>query len=87
MHRFWQQRIAEIDRRALNDRAGLVDHDAKPPVFGEEGQAVPAGIGIDPTLGPNEQCYRNAAPAAVPVMVDMYLVQGQGMVGAQVYKK
>lgn len=43
--------------------------------------------GIDPTLGPNEQCYRNPAPVAVPALVDMFLVQGQGMVGAQVYKK
>jgi hypothetical protein len=34
----------------LNDRAGLVDDDTKPPVFGEEGQAVPAGVGIDPAL-------------------------------------
>src|SRR5439155_17747236 len=48
--RFRQQRIAEVDRRALNDRAGFVDHDTKPPVFGEEGQAMPARVGIDPAL-------------------------------------
>src|SRR5204862_3946387 len=50
-HRLRQHRIAEVDRRALNDRAGFVDHDAKPPVLGEEGQAVPAGIGADSALG------------------------------------
>ena len=28
-----------------------VDHDAKAPVCGEEGQAMPAIVGIDPALG------------------------------------
>jgi hypothetical protein len=34
----------------LNDHAGFVDHDAKPPVSGEEGQATLAGIGLDPAF-------------------------------------
>jgi hypothetical protein len=43
--------------------------------------------GPAPTLGPNEQCYRNSSPVPVPAKVDMFLVAGQGIVGAQVYEK
>lgn len=40
-----------------------------------------------PTLGPKDQCLRTPAPAPMPVKVDLYLIQGQGMVGAQAYVK
>ena len=66
-HRFRQRRIAEVDRRALNDRAGFVDHDTKPPVFGEEGQAMPAEVGVDPALG----------KARDPARAHLFLQQGQ----------
>lgn len=41
----------------------------------------------DPTVGPNEQCVRNPFPLAMVVKVDMHVVRGQGLVGAQAYKK
>jgi hypothetical protein len=50
----------------LNDRTRLVDHDTKPPVCGEEGQAMPAGIGIDPALG----------KARDPARAHLFLQQG-----------
>ena len=50
-HRFRQRRVSEIERGALNDRARCVDDEAKPPMPGEEGQAVPAAVGLDPALG------------------------------------
>jgi hypothetical protein len=53
----------------LNDRAGLVDDDTKPPVFGEEGQAVPAGVGIDPAL----------RKARDPARAHLFLQQGGAM--------
>ncbi len=39
----------------------------------------------DPVIGPNGQCI--SVPTPMAVTVDMYVVMGQGMVGAQVYKK
>ena len=65
--RLRQQQIAEVDRRALNDRTGLVDHDTKAPVCGEEGQAMPAGIGVDPALG----------KARDPARAHLFLQQGR----------
>jgi hypothetical protein len=43
--------------------------------------------GIDPTVGPNEQCVKNPYPTALVVKVDMHVIKGQGLVGAQAYKK
>ena len=48
-------------------------------------QSAPGGNA--PTLGPNEQCIRNPTPVPMPVKVDMHLLKGQGLVGAQVYAK
>jgi hypothetical protein len=36
----------------LNDRAGLVDHEAEAPVFEVEGQAATAAVVADAALGP-----------------------------------
>lgn len=41
----------------------------------------------DPTVGPNEQCVRNPFPLPMLVKVDMHVIKGQGLVGAQAYKK
>jgi hypothetical protein len=41
----------------------------------------------DPTVGANEQCIRNPYPLPMQVKVDMHVVKGQGLVGAQAYKK
>jgi hypothetical protein len=49
-HRCRQRRIPEVDGRALNDRAGLIDDHAKAPVLGEKRQAMPALIRVDPAL-------------------------------------
>lgn len=46
----------------------------------------PAG-GVAPVIGPNEQCVRNPYPLPMTVKVDMHVLRGQGLVGAQVYKK
>jgi hypothetical protein len=43
--------------------------------------------GVDPVVGPNEQCVRNPYPTPLPVKVDMHVLKGQGLVGAQVYMK
>ncbi|MCB9584138.1 MAG: hypothetical protein H6718_02015 [Polyangiaceae bacterium] len=49
-------------------------------------QSAP-GAGNQPVVGPNEQCLRSPSPIAMPVTVDMHVVKGQGMVGAQAYSK
>jgi hypothetical protein len=41
----------------------------------------------DPTVGPNEQCVKNPFPVPMIVKVDLHVIKGQGMVGAQAYKK
>jgi hypothetical protein len=46
----------------------------------------PAG-GVAPVIGPNEQCVRSPYPLPLVVKVDMHLLRGQGLVGAQVYRK
>jgi hypothetical protein len=43
--------------------------------------------GIDPTVGPGDQCVKNPYPTPLPVKVDMHVLKGQGLVGAQAYKK
>lgn len=49
-------------------------------------QSAPGG-GNQPVVGANEQCLRSPSPIAMPVTVDMHVVKGQGMVGAQAYSK
>ena len=41
----------------------------------------------DPTLGRGDQCIRNPLPAPMPVKVDLHLLRGQGLVGAQAFVK
>lgn len=43
--------------------------------------------GVDPTVGPNDQCVKNPYPTPLAVKVDMHVIKGQGLVGAQAYKK
>jgi hypothetical protein len=43
--------------------------------------------GNSPLVGANEQCIRNPYPLPMMVKVDMHLVKGQGLVGAQLYRK
>ncbi|NRA34523.1 MAG: hypothetical protein HRU17_14385 [Polyangiaceae bacterium] len=43
--------------------------------------------GVNPVVGANEACIRNPFPLPMSVKVDMNLLRGTGMVGAQVYKK
>lgn len=40
-----------------------------------------------PVVGPNEQCVRNPNPFPTQVKVDMHVIGGTGMVGAQAYSK
>jgi hypothetical protein len=44
-------------------------------------------IGVDPVAAAGDQCFRNPGPAAMVVKLDMHLIRGQGLVGAQAYKK
>jgi hypothetical protein len=46
----------------------------------------PAG-GPAPIVGAGDQCVRNPYPLPMMVKVDMHVLRGQGLVGAQVYKK
>lgn len=43
--------------------------------------------GVDPTVGPLEQCVKNPYPTPLAVKIDMHVIKGQGLVGAQAYKK
>ncbi|MFO0566602.1 MAG: hypothetical protein U0263_13115 [Polyangiaceae bacterium] len=43
--------------------------------------------GGDPTVGPGDQCVRNPYPTAMQVKIDMHVIKGQGLVGAQAYRK
>lgn len=43
--------------------------------------------GVAPTIGPRDQCIRNPYPLPMTVKVDMHVIRGQGLVGAQAYKK
>jgi hypothetical protein len=49
--------------------------------------AQSSATGVTPTVGPGDQCVRNPYPLPLMVKVDMHVLRGQGMVGAQVYKK
>lgn len=44
-------------------------------------------IGVDPAVGAGDQCIRNPTPTPMTVKIDMNVIRGQGLVGAQVYKK
>jgi hypothetical protein len=43
--------------------------------------------GNSPIVGANEQCIKNPYPLPMALKVDMHLVKGQGLVGAQLYRK
>jgi len=43
--------------------------------------------GVDPVVGPGEQCVKNPYPTPLSVKIDMHVLKGQGLVGAQAYKK
>lgn len=43
--------------------------------------------GVAPVVGTNEQCIRSPYPLPLVVKLDMHVIRGQGLVGAQVYKK
>jgi len=43
--------------------------------------------GVDPVAAAGDQCFRNTGPAPMVVTLDMHLIRGQGLVGAQAYKK
>ena len=43
--------------------------------------------GNSPIVGANEQCLKNPYPLPMALKVDMHLVKGQGLVGAQLYRK
>jgi hypothetical protein len=63
-HRVRKRKIPKVERRALNDRPAVVDHQAKKPMLGEECQAMPAAVRIDASLGkacdfPACICFRN----------------------------
>jgi hypothetical protein len=42
---------------------------------------------VVPVVGPNDQCVRDPYPLPLVVKIDLHLLRGQGMVGAQVYEK
>jgi hypothetical protein len=43
--------------------------------------------GNSPSVGPNEQCIKNPYPLPMQLKVDMHVVKGQGLVGAQLFRK
>jgi hypothetical protein len=49
--------------------------------------AQSAAGGVAPVVGANDQCVRSPFPLPLVVKVDMHVLRGQGLVGAQVYKK
>ncbi|HVU03436.1 MAG TPA: hypothetical protein VHE30_16870 [Polyangiaceae bacterium] len=57
-----------------------------PPVPPQVLAQSPAG-GVAPVVGPNDQCIRSPYPLPMVVKIDMHLLKGQGLVGAQVYRK
>jgi hypothetical protein len=57
-----------------------------PPVPPQILAQSPTGS-VTPVVGANDQCVRSPYPLPLLVKLDMHLLRGQGMVGAQVYKK
>jgi hypothetical protein len=49
--------------------------------------AQSAAGSVTPVVGPNDQCVRSPFPLPLVVKVDMHLLRGQGLVGAQAYKR
>lgn len=49
--------------------------------------AQSAADGPAPVIGPNEQCVKNPYPLPMTVKIDMHVIRGQGMAGAQAYRK
>jgi hypothetical protein len=48
-------------------------------------QSTPGGV--TPVVGAGEQCLRNPIPLPLVVKVDLHVVRGHGLVGAQVYRR
>jgi hypothetical protein len=48
-------------------------------------QSMPGGV--TPVVGAGEQCLRNPIPLPLVVKVDLHVVRGHGLVGAQVYRR
>jgi hypothetical protein len=69
---------------------GVMDYQVNlvtaPPLPPQVLAQSPTG-GVAPVVGPNDQCIRSPYPLPLVVKVDMHLLRGQGLVGAQVYKK
>ncbi len=68
---------------ALDFQINLV---AAPPVPPQILAQSSAGS-VTPVVGPNERCVRSPFPLPLVVRIDMHLLRGQGMVGAQVYER
>ncbi len=49
--------------------------------------AQSAADGPAPVVGANDQCVKNPYPLPLQVKIDMHVIKGQGMVGAQAYRK
>jgi hypothetical protein len=49
--------------------------------------AQSAAGSVTPVVGANDQCFRSPFPLPLVVKVDMHLLRGQGLVGAQAYKR
>jgi hypothetical protein len=49
--------------------------------------AQSGATGAAPVVGANDQCVRSPFPLPFVVKIDLHLLRGQGMVGAQVYVK
>lgn len=43
--------------------------------------------GVTPIVGGSEQCLRHPYPLSMQVKIDMHVISGQGLVGAQLYRK
>jgi hypothetical protein len=48
-------------------------------------QSTPGGV--TPIVGAGNDCLRNPIPLPLVVKVDLHVVRGQGLVGAQVYRR
>jgi hypothetical protein len=68
---------------ALDYQINLMTAPPMPPQL----LAQSAAGSVTPVVGSNEQCVRSPYPLPLVVKIDMHLIRGQGMVGAQVYKR